>query len=251
MTSLVRRFRRTPDGGLEEVGLVEAPAAPAGEDGFVGERPAAVMQPNGSYTPRFRAYRPAIAPPPISGHYRADPSYAADNDVPASRARAHTNYWPGRTVTPRPPARSPSGVLTPASPVTAPGPPTSPTGLRPGWKPALMRPSGRPGPDWPTPMRKSPGRSPQPETTKVSCLAEPRWSPPKPNSKPPRSSPAKSAEQAPPSTSSGGERRRGSTGPDARPGRQARQPRSPPGAAWIAAKLAPGPGPAEDPSRWL
>ena len=97
--SVVRRLIRNPQGQLEEVGLVEAPAAPAGEDGFVGDQPAGVVEPSGRMSPRFRAYRPQIAPPPVSGQYRANPRYVALTDVaPASRSRAIQNYraWQDR-----------------------------------------------------------------------------------------------------------------------------------------------------------
>ena len=98
MSNLVRRLTRNAQGQLVEAGVVEAPAAPAGDDGFVGDQPAAVMQPDGSTAPRFRAYRPQVSPPPPSRLYRADPGYAAGGTLAVEgdtirRAHAIRRAW--------------------------------------------------------------------------------------------------------------------------------------------------------------
>ena len=98
MSNLVRRLTRNSQGQLVEAGVVEAPAAPAGADGFVGDQPAAAMRPNGSTAPRFRAYRPQVAPPPPSRQFRADPGYAAGGTLAIEgdtirRAHAIRRAW--------------------------------------------------------------------------------------------------------------------------------------------------------------
>ena len=92
--SLVRRFVRNAQGQLEEVGVVEGPAASAGDDGFVGNQPDPVMNPNGTLAPRYRAYRPQVTPPPPSRQYRNDPNYATGGTLSVlgeTIARAHAN----------------------------------------------------------------------------------------------------------------------------------------------------------------
>ena len=74
MSSLVRRLVRNAQGQLEEAGVEEAPP---GETGFVGDQPAGGEDRHGNPVPRYRPYRPQIAPPPPSRQYRADPAYAA------------------------------------------------------------------------------------------------------------------------------------------------------------------------------
>ena len=90
--SLVRRLIRNAQGQLVEAEVTEA--AP-GETGFVGDQPAPGYDRDASPVPRYRPYRPQIAPPPPSAAYRASPGYAAGGTLAVrgdTIRRASDNY---------------------------------------------------------------------------------------------------------------------------------------------------------------